>query len=248
MTFVLKKRTTFLFALLFCALAGTAAAYTVKLKDGSIIFARSKYTVRNEKAIITLPNGTVTQIALSAIDVPGTEKYNRENPGNVIALDAPQTEPGAIPPTAVPTASLQDAIRGRRSRVELPASNPVTSAEGGGGGPSWQPLDQNLQAAFARVFDGAGISQYRLQNFRGAMKLLATANTEEAVFNTLSATARALSDYGAGAGGKSTSIEVALTTSSGENAGTFQMTTEHARLIVNGNVRVQDYFLKNVVL
>ena len=247
MTFVPKKRTTFLFALLFCALAGTAAAYTVKLKDGSIIFARSKYTIRGEKAIITLPNGTVTQIALTAIDVPGTEKYNRDNPGNVIALDAPQSEPGAIPPTAVPTASLQNAIRGRRTRVDLPASNPVTSAQGGEG-PSWQPLDQNLQAAFSKVFDGAGISQYRLQNFRGAMKLLATANTEEAVFNTLSATARALADYGAGAGGKSASIEVALTTSSGENAGTFQMTTEHARLIVNGNVRVQDYFLKNVVL
>ena len=247
MTFVPKKRTTFLFALLFCAIAGTANAYTVKLKDGSIIFARSKYTLRGDKAIITLPNGTVTQIALTAIDVPGTEKYNRDNPGNVIALEAPQTEPGSIPPTAVPTASLQDAIRSRRTRVELPASNPVTSAEGGGGA-SWQALDQNLQAAFAKVFDGAGISQYRLQNFRGAMKLLATANTEEAVFNTLSATARALADYGAGAGGKSTAIEVALTTSSGESAGTFQMTTEHARLIVNGNVRVQDYFLKNVVL
>lgn len=248
MTFLPKKRTTFLFALLFCAVAGTANAYTVKLKDGSILFARSKYTVRGDKAIITLPNGTVTQIALTAIDVPGTEKYNRDNPGNVIALDAPQSEPGAIAPTAVPTASLQDAIRGgRRTRVDLPASNPVTSAQGGEGA-SWQPLDQNLQAAFAKVFDGAGISQYRLQNFRGAMKLLATANTEEAVFNTLSATARALADYGAGAGGKSTSIEVALTTSSGESAGTFQMTTEHARLIVNGNVRVQDYFLKNVVL
>jgi hypothetical protein len=247
MTNVPKNRTTFLLALLLCAVAATANAYTVKLKDGSIIFARSKYTVRGDKAIITMPNGTVTQIALTSIDVPGTEKYNRDNPGNVIALDAPQTEPGAIRPTAVPTASLQDAIRGRRTRADLPPSNPVTAAQGGGGG-SWQPLDQSLQTAFAKVFDGAGISQYRLQNFRGAMKLLATANTEEAVFNTLSATARALADYGAGAGGRSTSIEVALTTSSGENAGTFQMTTEHARLIVNGNVRVQDYFLKNVVL
>ncbi|MFN2385686.1 MAG: hypothetical protein ABR576_05310 [Thermoanaerobaculia bacterium] len=241
------KRTGFLFALLLCAFASVASAYTVKLKDGSIIFARVKYTVRGDKAIITLPNGTVTQIALSAIDVPGTEKYNRENPGNVIALDAPQSEPGMIPPTAVPTASLQDAIRGRRTRVDLPSSNPVTSREEGSG-PSWQPIEQNLQAAFAKVFDGAGISQYRLQNFRGATKLLATANTEEAVFNTLSATARALADYGAGAGGKSASVEIALTTSSGESAGTFQMTTEHARLIVNGNVRVQDYFLKNVVL
>lgn len=241
-----RKRTILLAALLLCVFAGAAQAYSIKLKDGSIIFARTKYTVKGNKAIITMPNGTVTQIAYDAIDIPGTEKYNRENPGNVIALDAPNTEPGSVPPTPVPTTSLQSAVRGRRGQLEVPASNPVQSADGAG--TSFQPVDQNLQAAFAKVFDGAGISQYRLVNFRGALRLLATANTEEAVFNTLSAAARALADYGAGVGGKALTIEVALTTSSGENAGTFQMTTEHARLIINGNIRIQDYFLKNVVL
>lgn len=242
---MLKK--TLLLILLGSALGAIASAYTVRLKDGSLIFARAKYIVRANKAIITLPNGTVTQIALDAIDIPGTDKYNRDNPGNVIALDAPQNEPGTIPPTPVPTSSLQEAVRQRRSRVDLPPSNPVTSGDSGSG-PSWQAVDQTLQAAFAKVFDGAGISQYRLQNYRGATKVLATANTEEAVFNTLSATARALADYGAGAGGKAATVEVALTTSAGENAGTFQMTTDQARLLVNGNTRVQDYFLKNVQL
>lgn len=242
-----RKRTLLLFALLLCFFGGAARAYTVKLKDGSLIFARTKYTVKANKAIITLPNGTVTQIAFDAIDVPGTDKYNRENPGNVIALDAPQSEPGSTPPTPVPTASLQDAMRRGRNRVELPPSNPVTSADAGGG-QSWQPVEQTLQAAFTKVFDGAGIAQYRLQNYRGATKLLATANTEEAVFNTLSAAARALADYGAGAGGKTAAVEIALTTSSGENAGTFQMSTDQARLLVNGNIRVQDFFLKNVQL
>jgi hypothetical protein len=241
-----RKKVALLLVLLFCVFSGAALAYSIKLKDGSIIFARNKYTVKGTKAIITLPNGTVTQIAYDAIDIPGTEKYNRENPGNVIALDAPNTEPGSVPPTPVPTASLQDAVRGRRGQLEVPAANPVRSADGTG--PSFQPVDQNLQAAFAKVFDGAGISQYRLVNFRGTLRLLATANTEEAVFNTLSAAARALADYGAGVGGKTVTIAVALTTSSGENAGTFEMTTEHARLIINGNVRIQDYFLKNVIL
>src|SRR5512143_3721574 len=66
--------------------SAVAFAYNIKLKDGSIIFARSKYEVKGNKAIITLQNGTVTQIDLSTIDVPGTEQYNKENPGNVIAL------------------------------------------------------------------------------------------------------------------------------------------------------------------
>jgi len=232
---------------LLLALGGTALAYTVKLKDGSIIFARTKYTVKGTKAIITLPNGTVTQIALDSIDVPGTEKYNQENPGNVIAIDDPQSRQATAVPAPAPTASLQDAIRRKGTRVELPASNPVTSLpEQGAPGGSWLPVEQSLQGAFTRVFDGAGIPQYRLQNFRGTVKLLATTNTEEAVFNTLSAAARALADYANR--GKETSVEIALTTSSGESAGTFQMTTEQARLLVNRTLRVQDYFLRNVAL
>ncbi len=233
-------------SLLFC-LCGPAFAYTVKLKDGSLIFARNKYTAKGTKAIITLQNGTVTQIALDSIDIPGTEKYNQENPGNVIAIDDPASREGAPPPAPPPTASLQDAIRRKRTRMDLPPSNPVTSLpEQGASGGSWLPVEQSLEGAFTRVFDGAGIAQYRLQNFRGAVKLLATTNTEEAVFNTLSAAARALADYANR--GKDTAIEIALTTSSGENAGTFQMTTEQARQLVNRTLRIQDYFLRKVGL
>ena len=55
--------------------ASAAFAYNIKLKDGSIIFARSRYEVKGTKAIITLQNGTITQIDLSTIDVEGTEQY-----------------------------------------------------------------------------------------------------------------------------------------------------------------------------
>src|SRR5512141_1829209 len=78
-----------IFSIVIAALAfgsAVALAYNIKLKDGSIIFARSKYEVKGEKAIITMQNGTVTQIDLSSIDIPGTEQYNKDNPGNVIAL------------------------------------------------------------------------------------------------------------------------------------------------------------------
>ena len=88
----------FLMALLL--LTPAAFAYVVKLKDGSLVFARAPYTVKGTRAIITLENGTVTQIALDKIDVEGTVKYNKENPGNVIAIDTPE-ERGPIP-TPVP--------------------------------------------------------------------------------------------------------------------------------------------------
>jgi ABC-type uncharacterized transport system permease subunit len=124
----------------------------------------------------------------------------------------------------------------------LPATADKSSADASG--PSFQPVDANLQSAFAKVFDGAGITQYRLTNFRGKTGLLVTANTEEQVFNALSAAARALSDPSSR--GVATTIKVVLTTSSGESAGTLDMSPEQARLLVNGQITAADYFVKNV--
>jgi hypothetical protein len=87
-----------------CALvlaASSALAYVVKLKDGSLIFARTKYTVKGDKAIITLENGTVTAIKLDQVDVEGSDQYNKENFGNVVAIDTPESRK----PTAVPNAA-----------------------------------------------------------------------------------------------------------------------------------------------
>jgi len=219
-------------------------AYNVRLKDGSIIFARTKYEVKGKKAIITLQNGTVTQIDLDLIDVPGTEQYNRDNPGNVIAIQPGEPRPANIPlVTPRPTTSLQDVIRQRHMRLEVRKT--PGSAEQGDSGSGLQP-DMGVEAAFRRVFDGAAITQYRLTNSRGKQRLLATANSEEAVFNTLSATARTLSELAEK--GKVIAVEITLTTAAGDAAGSFVMTTEQARLIVNGSMAVADYFVRNVIL
>lgn len=236
--------------LLACAalwlLAWTALAYNVKLKDGSIIFARSKYEVKGKKAIITLTNGTVTQIDLDSIDIPGTEQYNRDNPGNVIVIGDSRavTQPMATP---VPTVSLQDVIRTRKMTLGAPPPKAAGSPEHAGtAGTAWQPLEPAVEIAYRKVLDGAQISQYRVTSYRGKTRLLATANTEEAVFNILSASARALAELAAK--GKDGPVEIVLTTSSGDSAGSFEMTAEQARLLVNGNTPVAEYFIRNVIL
>src|SRR5215471_6470281 len=76
-------------------------AYSVKLKDGSIIFARSKYEVKGKKAIITLQNGTVVSYDLDQIDAEATEKYNQEIPGNAMLIEAGGDKPQAVPTAAV---------------------------------------------------------------------------------------------------------------------------------------------------
>jgi hypothetical protein len=232
---------------LFALLAPALFAYNVKLKDGSIIFARSKYEVKGKKAIITLTNGTVTQIDLDLIDVPGTEQYNKENPGNVIVIvpgdAAAPKQPLATP---LPTPSLQEMIRKRKMQLGAAPPKSMSSPERSGTPGSWQQVEPVVDVAFRKVLDGAQISQYRLAIYRGKMRLLATANTEQAVFNILSASARALADVATR--GKDAPIEIVLTTSNGDSAGSFDMTSEQARLLVNGNLAVADYFIRNVAL
>lgn len=224
------------------ALGSTAPllAYNVKLKDGSIIFARSKYDVKGKKAIITLQNGTVVSYDLDLIDIPGTEAYNKETQSNVLVIDT--GEKGVLPVATQPPANtLQDVIRKKKMKVEAPSSrseiNQATAS---------QQVDAAVEQAFRKVLDGAGIAQYRLSNLRGKVRFLATANTEEAVFNTISAVARALADLGGR--GQDVAVDIVLTTSSGDSGGNFEMNAEQARLIVNGNMPVAEYFLKHVIL
>jgi hypothetical protein len=231
-------------ALVLAFAASPLLAYTVKLKDGSIIFARSKYDVRGKKAIITLQNGTVTSVDLDLIDVPGTDQYNKENLGNVLVIEPGTEKQPSVSNVPTPaTASLQDVIRRKKIALGAPtgrAGSEVNAAT------AQQQVDMQVEQTFRKVLDGANINQYRLTNSKGKVRFLATANTEEAVFNTVSAAARALAELGSR--GKDVAVEIVLTTSSGESGGNLEMTPEQARLLVNGNVTVAEYYVKNVML
>jgi hypothetical protein len=128
--------------------------------------------------------------------------------------------------------------------MDLPPNGAKGHADASG--PSFGTVDPNLQTAFAQVFDGAGITQYKLTNFRGKTGVLVTANTEEAVFNAINATARALSNPSSR--GAATTVTIVMTSSSGDPAGTLEMSPEQARQLVNGQVSAADFFVRNVAL
>jgi hypothetical protein len=241
----MKRIAVPVFAAFLLALAAAPLyAYSVKLKDGSIIFARTKYEVRGKKAIITLQNGTVTSYDLDLIDVPGTEQYNKENLGNVLVIEPGSDKPARMSVTTpVPTVSLQEMVR--RKKIQLGAPSARVGPEGTAAA-AQQQVDTQVDQTFRKILDGANISQYRLTSSKGKIRFLATANTEEAVFNTVSAAARALADLGSR--GKDLSVEIILTTSGGESGGNLEMNADQARLLVNGNVTVADFYLKNVIL
>jgi hypothetical protein len=241
----IMRRAPLLFLLLLLAAAPATLAYNIVLKSGAILFAREKYTVKANKAIITLQNGTVVSYDLSQVDVPGTEKYNKENAGNVLTLETGMDK--ATMPRAVPTqparTTLQDVIR--EKKISLGAA-PPKSSQSESSSSAFQPVEPAVDQAFRKTLDGASIMQYRLVAYRGKVRLLATANTEEAVFNLLAASARVIADLSNH--DKGINVDIVLTTSGGDSAGSFDMNPEHARQLVNGNITAADYFVRNVIL
>jgi hypothetical protein len=183
---------------------------------------------------------------LEQIDVEGSEKYNKENFGNVVAIDTPDSRKPTVAPNGPPVARLQDYIKERQPRMQLPATGAGQKNSEAGTGPAFGQVDPNLQGAVSKVFDGAGITQYKLTNFKGKTGLLVTTNTEEAVFNAVNAAARALSDPASR--GVSLTLHIILTTSSGESAGTLEMNPEQARLLVNGQISAADFYVQSVTL
>src|SRR5262249_17076348 len=105
------RRFLLLFVLLLVPADPAARAYNILLKNKSIVFAREKYTVKGNKAIITLQNGTVVSYDLDQIDVPATEQYNKENPGNVVSLETGLDRVAPVPTAPPPATTLQEVIR-----------------------------------------------------------------------------------------------------------------------------------------
>src|SRR5690349_21425754 len=76
-----------------------ALGYVLVLKDGSKVLSKDKYEEKRGFAVFHLPNGTINQIPMAKLDVPATEKYNKENVGNAITWDTPGDIPIPTPPS-----------------------------------------------------------------------------------------------------------------------------------------------------
>ncbi len=229
--------------------AGAALAYVVVLKDGSKIFARSKYEVRGANAVITLENGNITQIPFSQIDVPGSDRYNKENVGNVIAISTPQEKELETPKTTdKKRENLEQFIREKKkeetaapspqpARPATPA--PAAASAGSSGGSTGNPfIDREAE----RVFTEGGITQYRLSP---GPRVAFIASEEDSVFRALNAAARLIVSLGST--GKATSLDVSVVSAAGEEGGKFKMTPDNARGLTEGSETASEFFVKRVI-
>jgi hypothetical protein len=238
----MHRRTGILVTLVVAALAALPAqAYVVVLKDGSKLFGKDKYAVRNNFAVFTLENGNVAEVPMAKVDVDATEKYNKENVGNVLVLDTPNAKVLQTPKTT--STDRQNLSRYIQSHF----NQPQTPREKGLANvlkvpPPSEIADPLIIREAIRILEGAGVTQYRLQI---GPKVVLIADHEDAVFKGISAAARLAQDLTSM--GKAQALDVEIVSSTGSDGGKFRMTPDTIKGLTEGSMTASEYFVQNVI-
>ena len=239
---IMHRRTGILAALVVAALAALPAqAYVVVLKDGSKLFGKEKYTVRNNFAVFTLENGNVAEVPMAQVDAAATEKYNQDNVGNVLVLDTPNAKVLQTPKTtSTDRQNLSRYIESHSAQPQEPRrSGPATTPKAA---PAPEIADPLIIREAIRILEGAGVTQYKLQT---GPKVVLIADQEDAVFRGISAAARLAQDLTSM--GKAQALDVEIVSSTGSDGGKFRMTPETIKGLTEGSMTASEYFVQNVI-
>ena len=246
-------------ALLGVLSAGSLAAYTVHLKDGTSIVTKKKYTAQGDKAILTLPSGTETTMALAEIDFFKTEAANRSDLGNAIVIEdgkATDLTHSAPPPRVKQT--LKDLLEQRAAAqgsttagaVAIDPSRPRGASQRAETNHAGQaPLrDVALSTEIRTFIFGRGITSLEVQQGAASRRprLVFQTSTETQVFRALQASAGALIEVREKRPGMVEAFEVICDGPAGGRGGHFTLTLAQAEAIVSGRVDLPTFFVQNV--
>lgn len=252
-----------------------ALAYTVYLKDGQQIIAKSEYQVRDGKAYITLVNGTQTQIDLDEIDIEKTRKANAGAAyGSAVILEDGRTEEVPAPPRKEKQEeTLSDLIRkGEAGPANAPANAPGSAPTGrsaspraeapGGSQRTATPAGYvDLLALPRRPADNEALAQTLESAFReGQMQQVkvyqgtqpdrplveVTTDSESAVLRALAVGASVLHRMRERYPEDLAGLELLMVTPDRRRGGQFQLTPQQAAALLQREIDPGTFFLENV--
>jgi len=241
-----KALTLFAFAVLCCANA--FATYVVVMKDGTRYSAKAKWTVVNGKAIILLENGQSLQVDPSFIDVPKSEQLTKLGISGATIVDLntnmptapaqPKSQPSLGSSIKLRTPAQQKDARTQREAPAAPA--PVSTGPG-----SMPPA---VIDKFERAYDNMSIFERKITS-TGPRSLRAelTVDTEDRVFNAISATSFLMVKNAGVTGAQIDVVELFMKTTTGGAAGRFQMTRADAESLEARKLSQQEYFIRHVI-
>jgi hypothetical protein len=235
-----KAAVLFVFAML--AAGQSFARYIVVLKDGTRYAAKQKWTLKNGKALITLESGQTMQVDPALIDEPKSEQMTKIGMSNANVLEMTPVTPTQ---TAAPQPSLGSQIKLRKN----PTPDAVTAAPKPAA-PATAPgaLPPRVLEKFETAYDNVSIYERKIES-TGARSLRAelVADTEERVFNAISATAFLIVRNAGVEGTQIDVVELFMKTTMGGSAGRFHMTRADAEALNKGTMSQQDYFIRHVI-
>lgn len=222
------------------------ARYIVVLKDGTRYAAKAKWTVVNGKAVVRLENGQSLSLDPALIDVAKSEELTKVGMTSATVMDM-NTKTAEAPKQQQPSLGSQIKLRrpGQRQEEAAPAAAPSNAvpAISGSGSMSPEVLDK-----FDRAYENVGIYEKKVVS-SGANSLRAelTVDTEERVFNAISATSFLMVRNAGVDNASIETVELFMKTTTGGAAGRFQMTRADAEAIDKRTMSQQDYFVKKVI-
>jgi hypothetical protein len=237
----MKKPLTFAALAIVAATQLFAASYWVVLKDGTRYEARAKWTIVNGKATMTLTNGNVITLDPAAIDAAKSEEMTRLGGGQLFGVEQ------RVAPTSK-ASEIGSAIKLRKlpPSTAAPAPPPAateTVAIAAGAG-----LNVVVINKFERAFEDVGIFEHKvISTGPHALRADLTADNEEKVFNTLTATAFLIMHNAGVTGVQIDAVDLFMKTTTGGAAGRFHVTREDAQAIDAKTITPQNYFILKVL-
>lgn len=241
------------------ALQALAADYWVVMKDGTRYKAKARPTVTGNRATIQMQSGSTLVVDASQIDVAKSEEVTKNGGGEVLAIEQR--------PTGMATQVQQSPSLGSQIKLrKLPSQQPQTATAAPVALPPPQPATPitatpstgaEAQAGvidkFTRAFENVGIYEHKITSInRTSLHCELTADSEDKVFNVLSAAAFLVVHNAGIPGAQIDMVEIFMKTTNGGSAGRFQMTQADAQALYAGGVsptpaKMQEYFVRKVL-
>jgi hypothetical protein len=231
--------------------ANAFATYIVVLKNGQSYKAKAKWTMQNGKAIVQLETGQTLAIDPTLIDVAKSEQATSSGLGGARIINTVPTS--GSPDNQQQESGLGSVIHIKRANPTPPpqVAAPVAAATPAAPSPSVSSngnLSQEVLDKFARAYENVGLFEQKISSpSPGVVRADLTADSEDKVFNAISATSFLIVRNAGVPGADIKMVELFMKTTVGGSAGRFQMTREDAQALDSKQLSQQDYFVRRVI-
>lgn len=245
------KKSLVLFAAATLFAAHAFASYWVVLRDGTRYQAKAKPTINGNRATIQMQSGSTLVVDASQIDPAKSEEVTRLGGGEILGVEQPTAGTAAVQ-TSTPSLGAQ--IRLRKLSAQPQAAAPQQPANAIAATPSnGVEVPPGVVEKFTRAFESAGVFEHKINSIsKTAIHCELTADSEDTVFNALSAAAFLVVHNAGVPGAQIDLVEIFMKTTTGGSSGRFQMTQADAQTLYAGGIRpdrpkLQDYFIRKVI-